>query len=112
MRGSVSRPPKWTVKSKENWSKIANILNDLNTKWFTIGEVDLMATRDIRQCCAESYIKTLAAIVPLKPSQLPHLRVNWASDGFMVLSASGIGDMKSVTAALTGPKSVVLQLDG
>ena len=112
---SYTDPPStanWTVKSKENWLKIANILNDLNTKRFTIGEVDLMATRDIRQCCAESYIKTLAAIVPLKPSQLPCSGVNWASDGSMVPSTSGIGDIKSVTAALTGPKAVVLWLDG
>jgi hypothetical protein len=71
-----------------------------------------MATREIRQCRAESYIKTLAAIVPLKPTQLPHMGVNWASDGSMVPAASGIGDVKSVTAALTGPKSIVLRLDG
>ena len=101
---SYTYPPStanWTVKFKENWLKIANILNDLNTKWFTIGEVDLMATRDVRQCRAESYVRTLAAIVLLKPSQLPHLGVNWASDGPMVLSASGIGVVKSVTAALS-----------
>ena len=45
-------------------------------------------------------------------AQLPHSGVNWASDGSMVWSTSGIGDMKSVTATLTGPKSIVLWLDG
>ena len=66
----LSSAAKWTVKSKQNWLKIANVLNDLNAKWFTIGEVNLMETRDVRQCHAESYITTLATIMPLKPSQL------------------------------------------
>src|SRR6202042_63811 len=37
---------------------------------------------------------------------------NWASDGSMIPAASGIGDYKSVTAALTGPSTLVLRILG
>jgi hypothetical protein len=100
----------WTAKAKENWVRIAQILNELEAKWFTIGDVDLMTTRAARKSRAETYLRTLARIQPLPSSNLPHNRSNWASDGSMIPAVSGIGDPKSVTAALTGPTTLVLRI--
>ena len=54
----------------------------------------------------------MARIQPFPPSKLPHVGMNWASDGSMIPAASGIGDSKSVTAALTGPSTLVLRILG
>jgi hypothetical protein len=102
----------WSAKSKENWSSLVQILNNLDAKWFTIGNVNLMTTRECRKQHAENYIKTLAVIQPLLLSTLPHMGVSWASDGSMIPAASGIGDFKTVTAALMGPLTLVLHVLG
>jgi hypothetical protein len=102
----------WTAKAKGNWVRTAKVLNEIGAKWFTIGNVDLMTTRDVRRCCTETFIKTIVRVQTLLPSNLPHVRLNWASDRSMVLAASGIGDPKSVTAALTGPSTLVLHISG
>jgi hypothetical protein len=39
----------WNASTKENWVKIAQILNELDVKWFTAGDVDLMTTRENRK---------------------------------------------------------------
>jgi hypothetical protein len=98
---------KWMAKATENWVAITGILNKLNAKWFTIGNLDLMPTREIRKSDAEFYVTTMARIQPYPPSELHHTSTNWASDGSMTPAASGIGDPKSVTAALTGPSTIV-----
>jgi hypothetical protein len=108
---SYTDPPgnsKWTVRSRENWYKLAHILNSIKAEWFTIGNTDLMTRRDIRQSSAESYISTMAIAQPLPPSISRHAGSTWASDGSMVPAASRIGDAKSVTAALMGPSTLVL----
>jgi hypothetical protein len=103
---------KWTEKSKENWIRVTQALNHIDPKWFTIGDTDLMMMRDIRRSHAELYIKMLATIQPLPQSSLPHVGTNWASDGSMVPAASGIGDTKSVTVAITGPQTLVFRIMG
>src|ERR1700683_485752 len=90
----------WMAKAMENWVTITGILNKLNAKWFTIGDLDLMTTRDIRKSHAETYITTMARIQPFPQSKLHHAGSNWASHGSMIPVASGIGDHKSVTTAL------------
>src|ERR1700735_4280801 len=59
-----------------------------------------------------TYITTMARIQPFPPSTLTHAGSNWASDGSMIPAASGIGDYKSVTAALTGPSTLGLRILG
>ena len=102
----------WTAKASDNWFKTAQVLNELNAKWFTIGDLDLMTSRTTRKNLAEKYIVTIAKVQPLPPSQLHHAGSNWASDGSMTPAASGIGDPKSVVAALTGPLTMVLRILG
>jgi hypothetical protein len=98
----------WTVKAKENWAKVAQILGGLKAKWFTIGNEDLMIMRENRKRIAKSFITMIAKIQPLPPSTLSHIGTNWVSDGSMIPAVSGIGDDKSVTTALTGPVTLVL----
>jgi hypothetical protein len=38
--------------------------------------------------------------------------MSWASDGSIVLVVSGLGDIKSITAVLMGPRTLVLQVAG
>src|ERR1700677_3183988 len=102
----------WNAKAKENWVRIAQTLNELEAKWFTIGDVDLMTTKENRKSQAENYITSMARIQPFPPSTLHHGGSNWASDGSMVPAASGLGDPKSVTTALTGPSTLVLKIPG
>src|SRR6202050_3918917 len=54
----------------------------------------------------------MARIQPFPPSRLHHGGSNWASDGSMVPAASGLGDPKLVTTALTGPSMLVLKIPG
>jgi hypothetical protein len=102
----------WTAKAKENWVRTAQILNELDAKWFTIGDVDLMTTRNIRKSHTEIYLMILAKVQPYPSSNLPHISSNWASDRSMIPAASGIGDSKSVTVALTSPSTLVLRITG
>jgi hypothetical protein len=102
----------WTTRAKENWGRTAKVLNEIHAKWFTIGDVDLMMTRDVRRCHAEMFIKTIARIQPLPLSNLPHIGSNWGSDGSMIPVASGIGDSKSVTAVLIGLSTMVFRISG
>ena len=62
----------WTKRAKENWVKIVHVLNQLDTKWFTIGDVNLMTMKEVRKSQAENYITMLVRIQPLLPSRLPH----------------------------------------
>jgi hypothetical protein len=45
------KPPgesEWMKKCKETWNQVTQALNNLDPKWFTIGDLDLMITRDLR----------------------------------------------------------------
>jgi hypothetical protein len=96
----------WSGRAMANWMKITQVLNNMNAKWFSIGDVNLMTPKEVRKSQAESYITTLAKIQWFPPLRLPHNNSNLASDGSMIPAASGIGDPKSVTAALMGPHTV------
>jgi hypothetical protein len=102
---SKAQPPTGLIRSgrvMENWMKITQVLNQMNTKWFSIGNLNLMTLKEVRKSQADNYITTLAKIQPLPPSRLPHNRSNWVSDGSMIPATSGIGDPKFVTTTLTG----------
>jgi hypothetical protein len=84
----------------------------MHCEWLHEGDETLLLLRVDRRHNAESYIHAMPLIVPLQSSHLSHNGRIWASDGSMVPATSGLGDPKSVTAALTGPKTIILQLDG
>jgi hypothetical protein len=110
--GHIPDRVNWTAKAKENWVRITSILDQIEAKWFAIGDVELKMTRDVRKCCAETYIKMIARIQPLLPSNLHHVGPDWASDRSMIPAASSIGETKLVTTALIGPLTLILRISG
>ena len=99
-----------TVVVKENWKKVVGILKQMKNEWLFDTDKTLLSTRMNRRNDVELYIRTMPLLITLQPSRLPHNGRTWASDGSMVLAMSGLGDLKSVTAALTGPNTAVLRL--
>lgn len=71
----------------------------------------LMTTKE-HQVEAENYICGLSHILSMPPSTTHHQDHMWASNGSMIPNTSGLGDDKSVTAAVTGPQTMVVQLSG
>jgi hypothetical protein len=103
---------RWTETARRHWGQISSLLNNLSSTWLFNGESTLMVTRKQRQVEAEDYIRGLSHILSMPPSTLPHQNRAWGSDGSMIPATSGIGDDKSVTAAVTGPQTIVVRLSG
>jgi hypothetical protein len=82
----------------------------MDYKWLFDGDSTLMTPKAQRQTEAENYIRGLPSVLSLSPSLLPHQNRMWGSDGSMIPATSGIGEDKSVTAAVTGPQTIVVHL--
>jgi len=100
----------WTEKAREHWNQFALLLGKLDTTWLFNGEPTLMTPRPQRQVKAEEFIHGLSHILSMPPSSLPHQDHTWSSDSSMIPATSGIGNNKSVTAAITGPQMIVMHL--
>jgi len=107
-------PPqkKLTVSAKANWDKVTNALSQSNINWFFHGTIDLLTPRSQRRDNAENYITALARTCKFIPSSYNHNNSTWATDGSMIPAASGISDKKFITAAATGPETLILQVKG
>lgn len=103
----VSHKPSAAVKT--NWRKITHALSHSNLNWFFHGSVDLLTPRSQRRDNAERYIQALASTCKFTPSSSAHDNSIWASDGSMIPASSSISDSKSVTAAVTGPVTLVMR---
>ena len=96
-----------------SWNTIALDLHKLSPSHLFHGDVELLRTRPSRQQQAESLIRLIADIEDLHPSSTAAINPRaWASDGSMVPAASGIFDPKSVTLAITGPRTAVFKIHG
>jgi Reverse transcriptase (RNA-dependent DNA polymerase) len=102
----------WTPKAREHWDGIANTLRKMDIVWLFEGDPTLITPRTKRQTEAENYIRNLPAVLSLPPSSLPHQNRAWGSDGSMIPATSGVGEDKSVIAAITGAKTIVVRLNG
>ncbi|KAJ6563702.1 hypothetical protein DFH09DRAFT_1035307 [Mycena vulgaris] len=104
----------WTDAAKRNWDKLSNVLRCTNINWFSLGQTDLLYSREDRRQRAEASIRQMAVINRLPPSltTTPDASQVWGSDGSMTPAAAGILDPKSVTAAVTGPQTLVLKIEG
>jgi hypothetical protein len=101
-----------TAAAKTNWKKITTALSRSSIDWFFHGSYDLLTPRLQRRDHAEDYIIALAHVSNFSPSSCHHANSAWATDGSMIPAASGISDKKTVTAAVTGPSTLVLQVKG
>ena len=102
---------KWKNRGKENWDRLTGALRLINPNILYSGKFSLLITRSKRESDMENYIHNLPMFSRLPPSQLPHNGCTWASDGSMVPASAGLNQNHSVTAALTGPKTVVIRLN-
>jgi len=106
------RTGKWTMAARRNWECLSETMSHLQTEWFYEGSSDLLLTRGKRQEISEAMVKSLGKIMGLEATKQDHEGRYWASDGLMKPAASGILDPKSVTTAITGPQTIVMQIPG
>jgi hypothetical protein len=104
---SLKKP---SIAFKSNWNNIIHALSNSNIEWLFFGSIDLLIPRLQRCDDAEDYILALAATCKYPPSLCAHNNTTWASDGSMIPAASTITDHKSITAAVSGPVSLVLRI--
>ena len=95
---------------KLNWDKIALALSHSHIELFFSGSADLLTNRLQRRDQAEDYITALSSICGFSPSAFFHNYTSWVSDGSMIPAASTISDPKSITAAVSGPTSLVMRI--
>jgi hypothetical protein len=98
-----------TAAVKSNWTKITHALSRSNINWFFHGSADLLTPRLQRRDDAEQYICALALSCKFSSSPSAHNNISWATDGSMIPAASSISDHKSVTAAATGPVTLIMR---
>lgn len=101
----------WMEATHRSWDKAVFLAHNAQLTWLFEGEEDLLLPRDKRQNDAENQIRILSQLMEFTPSRISNRNL-WASDGSMTPAASGILDDKSVTAALTGPVTMVMRLRG
>ena len=102
--------PKPTTAVKNNWLKASRALSHSDITWLFHGSTDLLIEPLQRRDDAEHYINALANTCRFPSSTLPHNSTIWASDGSMIPASSTISDLKHVTAAATGPSTLVLRV--
>ena len=102
----------WSLAARNNWMKLATALNQaLHMDDLVNGDVDLAIPKRLRLLKAEATIRSLANVCNFPPSMFSE-GDTWATDGSMVPAAAGILDNKSVTAAATGTKALVMKIPG
>ena len=99
-----------TTAVKGNWLKASRALSHSDVTWLCHGLTDLLSEPLQRRDDAERYINALAATCKFPRSKQPHNNRTWATDGSMIPASSTISDTKHVTAAATGPVTLVLRV--
>jgi hypothetical protein len=84
----------------------------IEVDWLFEGGEELLSTRAERRHAAENQIRVLANLLNFHPSPNAIDETAWASDGSMVPASAGLLDDKTVTAAPTGPKTMVMRMQG
>jgi hypothetical protein len=102
----------WSPAARANLKKTTETLKAIKIEWFSDGPLDILLPRDVRRYQAEQLLTHLAQACNFKKSPTSMDREIWASDGSMLPAAVGIGDDKSVTAAVTGPITMVVKILG
>ena len=110
----IAQTSKERTELKPIWKNLRSVLNGFNLMRCVTGSKDLIINRETRKRIAENSIKALALRFPLKPSTIrdPNHTESWASDGSMRPATAGILDEKTITCAITGPKTMVFQVRG
>jgi Reverse transcriptase (RNA-dependent DNA polymerase) len=102
--------PSLTSAGRKNLNKITLTLSHSTINMFSSGSADLLVPRLQRQVDAEQYILALEKTCKFPPSLCPHTGNTWATDGSMIPASSSISEPKTITAAATGPHTLLLQV--
>ena len=102
----------WTDATNRSWDKVILMMKSARIGWMFQGGEELLLNREDRRREAENLVKTLAHLLEHPPSSHSIRGKGWASDGSMVPASAGIMEEKFVTAALTGPVTMVMKLGG
>ena len=97
-----------TSAVKTNWIKATSALAQSDITSLCYGSTDLLIEPLTRRDNAEHYINALSKTCKFPSSTLSHNNRTWATDGSMIPASSTISDLKHVTAAATGPATLVL----
>ncbi|KAJ7214410.1 hypothetical protein GGX14DRAFT_542172 [Mycena pura] len=85
----------------------------MSAGWLFDGPQDLLASREDRRHWAEERIRVLVPSSALQPSPVARGRQVWGTDGSMIpASASLCESRRGRNAAVTGPSTLVVQLQG
>lgn len=76
------------------------------------GQPDLLYTKHHRRLIAENYVRALTLNSTLDSVDVTHDSNQWGTDGSMAPASASLLDHKSVTAAVTGDKTLCLKLSG
>ncbi|KAJ7230827.1 hypothetical protein C8J57DRAFT_1534261 [Mycena rebaudengoi] len=109
---AARRDGRWNSAQKNNWLKIVDLLQAIQAAWLFDGPEDLLASRHDRRYWAEERIRELVPLCALEPSPTARGNQVWGTDGSMVPASVSLCEARRVTAAVTGPSTLVVQLDG
>jgi hypothetical protein len=101
-----------TMAQTRNWRLISNYLFQIQITSLFLGEMDLIHTQDACQTHAEAIIIALAKASPYPPTPCSSSYQLWGTDGSMIPTNASLLNSKSVTAAITGPHTVTLEIPG
>ncbi|KAJ7243120.1 hypothetical protein B0H12DRAFT_1131436, partial [Mycena haematopus] len=102
----------WSPAQKINWGKIADTLQSMHASWLFDGPEDLLASRLDRRVWAEKRIHELVTCCALRPSAAASCAQVWGTDGSMIPASAALSQERQVTAAATGPATVIVKLLG
>jgi hypothetical protein len=108
--GIVPFTTAWSKAAILNWKKLAAELSDLSIERLFTGQLELLISKSERGAIAERTLIDVQKVCEFLPSMTSRDQQVWASDGSMIPATVGIGDPKSVTAAVTGPSTLVVKL--
>ncbi len=97
------------------WERMVNVFGNVPLSWFYVGSEDLVRPREERCAAAKSWIRWLAAISQMSASKVKSQESDvmmWASDGSASPASAGLLDPKTLIAAITGPRTLVMRLAG
>ena len=96
------------------WEAIKGRLEQVNLTECIHGSHELLESKDYRRTKVETYIRAMANRSNLEPSSVlgPNDVDVWASDGSMRPATSDMFKEKTVTCAITGPKTLAMRVQG
>ncbi|KAJ6465378.1 hypothetical protein C8R45DRAFT_1173917 [Mycena sanguinolenta] len=102
----------WTAVQKINWQKTVNAVQAMRANWLFDGPQDLLASRSDRRLWAEKNIRNLASYCGLPRSPSAGSAQVWGTDGSIIPASTTLKESRHITAAVTGPATLVVQLLG